>query len=139
MSERWVQHRRDEIRCSGMNETLSQKINGAWNAFTRFNPYVRNILRQISHMREKGLCEEAIGLCDMVLTLDPCNPSVFHAKGKILEDVGKLEEAVSCYHLALEFDPFNAETWYNLGVILSRIGDPEEGARCIHQGVSLGG
>lgn len=84
----------------------------------------------------QGRAEEALGLYERALALDPEHAGAHNNLGLALVELGRLEEAEERFRRALELDPASADARHNLGLVAARQGRHEEAAR--HQQEALG-
>ena len=83
--------------------------------------------------------EEAIGVCDRILALDPSLPAAWANKGRALDSLRRSEEALSAYDRALALAPELAVVWNNRGFALANLGRHEEALAAYDRASSLDG
>jgi Flp pilus assembly protein TadD len=83
----------------------------------------------------QGRAEEALGLYERALALDPEHAGAHNNLGLALVELGRLEEAEERFRRAVELDPASADAWHNLGLVAARRGRHDEAAR--HQREAL--
>jgi chemotaxis protein methyltransferase CheR len=77
----------------------------------------------------RGLYEEALAVCDLVLGLNDLRPEVYFLKGLVLEMMDKPTNAVEEYRKAILLQMDFVMPRHNLGRLLFRLGKEKDGVR----------
>ncbi|MCF8358683.1 MAG: tetratricopeptide repeat protein [Prolixibacteraceae bacterium] len=99
-----------------MGDTLAS-INSLKEGFEKYPTDEILIVELINFYISKGRSEEAIDYIELAIKEKPDNPSLYTAKGGMLEKLGRKEEAIEMYKEAIEVDPKQFTPYYNLSVI----------------------
>jgi len=75
------------------------------------------IVELINYYIGLNKAEDAIKFIDLAIAEKPNNPSLYTAKGGMLEKMGKVEGAIEMYKKSIEVDPEQFTPYYNLSVI----------------------
>jgi tetratricopeptide (TPR) repeat protein len=71
----------------------------------------------VNYYLNEGNAEEGMKYLDMAVNKEPNNPSIYFAKGTLLEKVGEKDMAMEAYLEALEKDPEFFNAWFNIGAL----------------------
>nr|MDA3823498.1 hypothetical protein [Bacteroidales bacterium] len=80
------------------------------------NSELESLILQINEAVSLDNNEEALGLIDKAIKIDPNNHTLFFAKGGVLQSLGKQEQAILSYEKSIAVE-VNYDAYYNLHVI----------------------
>ena len=85
----------------------------------------------------EGNYEEAVGIYDQALSLDPGNYLAWELKGLALRGLGKYDEALSCFDKAISIDSNRDEAWKDKGETLYIMGQYQEAVNCFDKAIQI--
>ena len=85
----------------------------------------------------EGNYEEAVGLYDQALGLDPKNYLAWELKGLALRGLGKYDEALSCFDKAISIESNRDEAWKDKGDTLYIMGQYQEAVNCFDKAIQI--
>ncbi|CAK0756894.1 protein O-GlcNAc transferase [Gammaproteobacteria bacterium] len=92
------------------------------------------------HLVRRVQCDQnevALPILQKATTLNPQDPDIHNAMGKILYDLGRLEEALAHYERVVTIKPDDANAHYNLAVVIQGLGRLEEAPKYYAQALAL--
>jgi tetratricopeptide (TPR) repeat protein len=75
---------------------------------------------------DEGNNEKALIAFDQSIQVKPDFAEGWHARGNVLENLGRYKEAIASYDQALKFDPNLHNSWFERGIVYSRLKQPQE-------------
>ena len=95
-------------------------------AETPDDPVALFALGGLLHQKGREHYDEARGLIERSLALDPTNPKSQYGYGVLLMALDHAEEAIAAYRRAIEFEPLSATSYNRIGVPLIDLGQTDE-------------
>jgi tetratricopeptide (TPR) repeat protein len=104
----------------------------------RFEREVKNLLKLIKALKDKGELEEAFNICKEAEELERSGRTLL-AEGEVLEAMGRWEEAKKVLQDAIQIDPQNGLARFALMRVLVALGGEENLKEAIRQGIMAQG